>query len=76
MLQVRMLLKTSGVSSSSRDDCTGCRKYGTPTKVPSWTGMNEGAARAAGTTKMKEQSRNVYENKGPLWKTGAEAGML
>jgi hypothetical protein len=25
---------------------------------------------------MKEQSRNVYENKGPLWKTGDEAGML
>jgi hypothetical protein len=26
--------------------------------------------------KMKEQSWNVYENKGPLWKTGAGAGML
>jgi hypothetical protein len=26
--------------------------------------------------KMKEQSGNVYENKGPLWKTRAESGML
>jgi hypothetical protein len=26
--------------------------------------------------KMKEQCRNVYENKGPLWKTAGEAGML
>ena len=26
--------------------------------------------------KMSEQSGNVTENKGPLWKTGAEAGML
>jgi hypothetical protein len=25
--------------------------------------------------KMNEQSGYVYENKGPLWKTGAEAGM-
>jgi len=25
--------------------------------------------------KMNEQCGNVYENKGPLWKTGAEAGM-
>jgi hypothetical protein len=26
--------------------------------------------------KIGEQSGNVYENKGPLWKTRAEAGML
>jgi hypothetical protein len=25
---------------------------------------------------LKEQSGNVYENKGSLWKTRAEAGML
>jgi hypothetical protein len=25
--------------------------------------------------KMNEQCGNVHENKGPLWKTGAEAGM-
>jgi hypothetical protein len=24
---------------------------------------------------MKERSLNVYENKGPLWKTGGQAGM-
>ena len=23
---------------------------------------------------MNEQSRNVYENKGPLWKTGWQSG--
>ena len=27
-------------------------------------------------SKMKEPSGNVYENKGSLWKTGAEAGMF
>jgi hypothetical protein len=26
-------------------------------------------------SKMNERSGNVYENKGPLWKTGEEAGM-
>jgi hypothetical protein len=26
--------------------------------------------------KMKERGGNVYENKGPLWKTRGEAGML
>jgi hypothetical protein len=26
--------------------------------------------------KLKERSWNVYENKGPLWKTLSEAGML
>jgi len=26
--------------------------------------------------KMKEQSGNVYENKGPLWKTGWQSGNL
>lgn len=26
--------------------------------------------------KMNEQSRNAYENKGSLWKTGRKAGML
>jgi hypothetical protein len=35
-------------------------------KAPSWPGIDQGAA---GTTRMEEQSRNVYENKGPLWKT-------
>jgi hypothetical protein len=27
------------------------------------------------TSKLKEQSGNVYENKGPLWKTLAYPGM-
>ena len=31
---------------------------------------------AAGIAKMNEKSENVYENKGPLLKTRAEAGML
>jgi hypothetical protein len=30
---------------------------------------------AAENSKMNELCGNVYENKGPLWKTGAEAGM-
>jgi hypothetical protein len=25
---------------------------------------------------LRERSGNVYENKGPLWKSGSEAGMF
>ena len=32
------------------------------------------SAEAMESLKMNEQCGNVYENKGPLWKTGAEAG--
>jgi hypothetical protein len=45
-------------------------------KVPSWTGLNEGAGTAEQQQKVNERTGNVYENKGPLWKTGVEPGML
>ena len=37
--------------------------------------FSTGKEETAVTLKMKGQSGNVIENKGPLWKTGGEAGM-
>ena len=36
---------------------------------------NSEAAEARESLKMRDRCGNVYENKGSLWKTGAEAGM-
>jgi hypothetical protein len=35
-----------------------------------------GRGRKKNSSKLNEQYGNVYENKGPLWKTGGKAGML
>jgi hypothetical protein len=47
-----------------------CRRFQTANM--SWIAP---ASLIAVTSKLKEQSRNVYENKGPLWKTPGDPGM-
>ena len=75
-------------SRSFRDAGPACRHLGSkcddsgkvggggswtfPTRFTAWVGLSEVLGRRCATAKMNERSRNVYENKGSLWKTGGE----
>ncbi|MGB9486781.1 MAG: hypothetical protein WCD04_11800 [Terriglobia bacterium] len=48
----------------------------TPQLLAAASSQTPQGVEAVENLKMNELCGNVYENKGPLWKTGAEAGML
>jgi hypothetical protein len=65
--------------SSRMSAASGARRHGQDARVTAGgTPAPQGIFQSAETIevpKMNDRSWNVYENKGPLWKTGAEAGI-
>ncbi|MGB7591229.1 MAG: hypothetical protein WBO19_08315, partial [Terriglobia bacterium] len=74
LLRLRKDAADRPVAPASQDD--GARMENTEEMVAS--DISAGNSQSVGTVeelKLNEQCGNIYENKGPLWKTGGEAGM-
>ena len=74
LLRLRKDAADRPVAPASQDD--GARMENTEEMVASDISADD--SQSVGTVedlKLNEQCGNVYENKGPLWKTGGEAGM-
>ena len=77
LLRLRKDAADRAVAPASQDQDDGARTENTEEMVESAiSSQAPQSAEAAKELKSNEQYGNVTENKGPLWKTGGEAGML
>jgi len=76
LLRLRKDAADRPVAPASQDQDDGVRMENTEEMVESdITPDDSQGVEAIKHLKMNDQCGNVLENKGPLWKTGAEAGM-
>jgi hypothetical protein len=76
LLRLRKDAADRPVAPASQDQDDGVRMENTAEVVESdISAQSPQSVEAVEDSKSYEQCGNVYENKGPLWKTGGEAGM-
>jgi hypothetical protein len=76
LLRLRKDAADRPLAPASQDQDDGARMERTEEMVES--DISAEASQSVGTVeelKLNEQCGNIYENKGPLWKTGGEAGI-
>ena len=74
LLRLRKDLSNMPVAPAGQDDGVGMENT-EETIESDISAQTPQGVEAVKDLKLNEQCRNVYENKGPLWKTGGEAGM-
>jgi hypothetical protein len=74
LLRLRKDLSNLPVAPAGQDDGVGMENT-EETIESDISAQTPQGVEAVKDLKLNEQCRNVYENKGPLWKTGGEAGM-